>query len=265
MSRRTVFEWIRAASSAEMTDGCRAFCLQLIPLVDSKTLKCSLPIYQVSTRVSAKMDTIKKYRRQLKALGLIDKGQGWELTVNGERLTSGCTDTQGVHTDTGTSEQWTQGHPKVSTQPPPIYYRSTSLSTSDMHAERASDFRIGDLAILRDKHRPDIKDRPVDLEVNVGAWLSEWRHTTGKDFPWTRWAASVLPYLSEGERDELFDALNATPDTNLNYATAIVSRMCRGASSPGRKRSTGRKVGAVPLVIEGRSEDDDLFLMKISQ
>ena len=129
MSRRTVFEWIRAASSAEMTDGCRAFCLQLIPLVDSKTLRCSLPIYQVSTRVSAKMGTIKKYRRQLKALGLIDKGQGWELTVNGERLTSGCTDTQGVHTDTGTSEQWTQGHPKVSTQPPPIYYRSTSLST----------------------------------------------------------------------------------------------------------------------------------------
>ena len=84
----------------------------------------------------------------------------------------------------------------------------------------------------------------------------------GADFPWKGWALRVLPYLEEKERERLMDALLSSSKPNLKYAKVIVSRMCQGLG-PRHKPQTSRP-GSVPVVIPGRSEEDDLWLEIIS-
>ena len=263
MARSRIFEWIRAAASAPLSAGCHQFCLQLIPLVDSRTLRSSLSIQQIARRVTAQPDTLKKYRRQLKAEGLLSDGRGWQLSLSTESLSSGCTDTPGVHTDTGTVEQCPQRHPKVSTETPSIYYRSTSLSASLINERETPSASLDQLV---KKQRPDVQERTPCHEVDVLAFMERWRLQKGSKWPWPFWAEAVLPYLSTDESEELLGALLATPDPNLNYAVSIVSRMCRGQSSPiGKRSARQQKPGAVPTVVAGRSQDEDDFLAAISR
>ena len=263
MARSRIFEWIRAVAAAPLSAGCHQFCLQLIPLVDSRTLRSSLSIQQVSRRVTAQPDTIKKYRRQLKAEGLLSDGRGWQLALSTESLSSGCTDTPGVHTDTGTLDQCPQRHPKVSTETPSIYYRSTSLSASLINEGTHPSASIEQLV---KKQRPDVQDREPCHEVDVLGFMERWRLHKGSKWPWPFWAEAVLPYLSQDEAEELLGALLATADPNLGYAVSIVSRMCAGKSSPKRRGSARQQQpGAVPTVVAGRSKDDDDFLAAISR
>ena len=255
MSKSRIFEWIRAAATADMSAGCAQFCLQLITVVDSKTLKTSLTVYQVSKRVTAQESTVKKYRRELKEMGLLGKGRGWILTVEGEPLHSVHRDTQGIPTAPVTNEQCPQVYPKVYPQQPSNYYRSTSLSTNNS---------CWDITSLRPNQQPEINGRAQRSDVDVSSWLREWHQNKGQDFPWSRWAQCVLPYLSAEEGGELLDALLATPDPNLRYAIAIVSRMCKGSSKP-RRSTQPNNASRVPVVIPGRSEDDDAWLEAISR
>ena len=38
----SIFNWIRAVAAAELSPGCKAFCLELIPHLNSKTLETHL-------------------------------------------------------------------------------------------------------------------------------------------------------------------------------------------------------------------------------
>jgi len=263
MSKSRIFEWIRAAATADMSAGCAQFCLQLITVVDSKTLKTSLTVYQVSKRVTAQESTVKKYRRELKEMGLLGKGRGWILTVEGEPLHSVHRDTQGVHTAPVTSDQCPQVYPKVYPQQPSIHYRSTSFSTSEID-ERTPP---GDLSKLRPYLRPNIGKRSPDMETDLHWWFNEWRNFKGSEFPWSVWAECVLPYLSRDEQDELLGIMLSTDNPNLRFAKSVVERMCRGEAAPHKKRRSTQPNNPcrVPVVVPGRSEDDDAWLEAISR
>ena len=114
--------------------------------------------------------------------------------------------------------------------------------------------------------RPDVGQRTPDVNVDVSAFETQWKVHKGSQWPWPFWSAVVLPYLSETEREELLGALLSTPDPNLSYAVAIVTRMCRGEGTPKKRRgATKQNPGAVPTVVAGRSQDEDDFLAAISR
>ena len=105
------------------------------------------------------------------------------------------------------------------------------------------------------------------METDLHWWFNEWRNFKGSEFPWSVWAECVLPYLSRDEQDELLGIMLSTENPNLRFANSIVERMCRGEAAPHKKRRSTQPNNAsrVPVVIPGRSEDDDAWLEAISR
>ena len=81
------------------------------------------------------------------------------------------------------------------------------------------------------------------------------------------WAQVVLPYLSRDEQEELLDSMLSKENPNVRFAKSVVERMCRGEAAPHKKRRSTQPNNAcrVPVVIPGRSEDDDAWLEAISR
>lgn len=258
----SIFNWIRAVAAAELSPGCKAFCLELIPHLNSKTLETHLSVSRIADKVTAALPSVRVYRRQLRAAGLLRSGEGWRLIYPQGGIS---TDPGGISTDPGgdphRSQRGISTDPKRgSPQIPPSYkgtstFFSTSLSTNNS---------CWDITSLRPNRRPEINGRAQRSDVDVNSWLREWHQNKGQDFPWSRWAQCVLPYLSAEEGGELLDALLSTPDPNLRYAIAIVSRMCKGSSKP-RRSTQPNNACRVPVVVPGRSEDDDAWLEAISR
>ena len=262
MTARAVFNWIRAVSKAEMSDGCRAFCLQLIPLVDSSELVVNRrSLYDIAREVSAAESSIKRYKRTLKELGLLMPSSRWELAINGEKASE---PKSSITTDTRTADQYQQRYPEVSAEQPSIYYRSTSLSTRERDSLSRPNQTFS-LENLTRSIRPDVGDRVADLSADILSFERAWSINRGKDWPWPKWSTIVLPYLTREEREELLRELLKSPNPNLMFATSIVSRICRGESKPMRQFRAKRNPCAVPIVVPGRSRDDDEWLEKISQ
>ena len=78
-----IFAWIRAVARADLPPGCKGFCLELIPLLDSKTCSSSRSISSTAERVSASARSVKRFRRLLSDRGLIERGEGWILCLDG--------------------------------------------------------------------------------------------------------------------------------------------------------------------------------------
>jgi hypothetical protein len=73
----SIFNWIRAVAAAELSPGCKAFCLELIPHLNSKTLETHLSVSRIADKVTAALPSVRVYRRQLRAAGLLRSGEGW--------------------------------------------------------------------------------------------------------------------------------------------------------------------------------------------
>jgi len=271
MGARDAFAWLRAARIATHTGAisreCLAMCAELMIMVDSKTLRSDRSVKDASIWMLAKPDTLKRYRRKLVAAGLLAKGQGWQLLIPDEGVspqTPGVSrDTPGVSRDTPGVSRDT---PKVSPHPLPNNYRSTSFSASNDHQWREEeDEGSMTLSSLHPSHRPNLRDRKPEHGYDLRALDRTWRAERRSAWPWVGWARAVLPYLTSDEQGELVAAAISTPTPNLPYLVSVVSRICSGKTKRHHQHQhRASKPGAVPVVIEGRSEDDDAFLRAIS-
>tara|TARA_R100000951_G_C2607095_1_gene170011 strand:- start:50 stop:877 length:828 start_codon:yes stop_codon:yes gene_type:complete len=273
----TILHWIRAAANANLTPGCKAFCLELVPQMSSSTLSSHFSTSRMASKVSAALPSVKVYRRQLIREGLLRSGKGWELTLPGEEkksLTGICGDTKRVSVEisenvsryTQGSQKGISGDPKKVSPQIPVLYKGTSAFFSASYSTENKLYKADSIPSLDDlspEHRPDIGDRIFNPEVSLDLWFNKWRSVKGADFPWKGWALRVLPYLEEKERERLMDALLSSSKPNLKYAKVIVSRMCQGLG-PRHKHPQTSRPGSVPVVIPGRSEEDDLWLEIIS-
>ena len=264
----TILHWIRAVAKAPLSAGCKGFCLELIPNMNSSSLSSNFSTGRMASKVSAAPNSVKVYRAQLQKAGLLKMGQGWHLAIPGAEEE----DAKGVYTDIPENPSshthiyqdgispYTKGvYPHI----PPLYNStSTSVSTSvpTNNNIQPMDER---LKRIRKAHRPNVGQRTYDSSLEIGYWLKQWKEAKGRSFPWGNWAGAVLPYLKEAEREELLDTLLSIQNPNLRYASAIVTRMCSGAAQPQTNGKPAR-AGQVPVVVAGRSEDDDLFLEIIS-
>lgn len=254
MGARDTFAWMRAVKQAahegKLSTGCLAFCFELVLLIDSATQSSMRSVKDVSIDTLPKPSTIKRYRRQLAEAGLLARGPGWVLnnpTLGVSPQIPGIpTDTPGIPTDT----------PRVSPQNPSNYYKSTSSSTCTDSTVMVT------LEMLPERHRPDTGKRTPDTAFSGDVWHNRYKALRGSPWPWPVWSRAVLPFITNEEREELLEALLGTSDPNIRYAKAIVERMCSGSSK--KKHNKASRPGAVPVVIEGRSEDDDAFLRAIS-
>ena len=260
----TILHWIRAVANAPLSAGCKGFCLELIPQMNSSSLSSNFSTGRMASKVTATPSTVKTYRHQLQKAGLLKQGSGWTLAIPGEEE---VVDThQPENMNRLTTINHNGGYPStvmVDTHQPRIYKgTSTSVSTSvpTNNNIQPMDER---LKRIRQAHRPNVGQRTYDSSLEIGYWLKQWKEAKGRSFPWSNWAGAVLPYLKEAEREELLDTLLSIQNPNLRYATAIVTRMCSGAAQPQTNGKPAR-AGQVPVVVAGRSEDDDLFLEIIS-
>ena len=267
MGARDAFAWLRAARIAahtgQISRECLAMCAELVIMVDSKTLRSDRSVKDASIWMLAKPDTLKRYRRKLVTARLLARGQGWQLLIPSVGVSHG---TPGVSPATPGVSPAT---PKVSPQPPPIYYRSTSSSTSNDHHQwgdmDGAPVVEPQLTHLHPSHRPKLRDRQPIHGYDLGALDRTWRAERRKPWPWVRWAKVVLPYLTPEEQGEMVAAAVSTPTPNLPFLVAVVTRLCSGKTKRQHHNTTkASKPGAVPVVIEGRSEDDDAFLRAIS-
>lgn len=273
----TILHWIRAAARANLTPGCKGFCLELVPLMNSHTLSSDFSTSRMASKVTAALPSVKVYRRQLVREGLLRSGKGWHLTLpDGEKKTSKgiCGDPkkgsveipEEVSRDLWGSQKGITGDPKKGSVEIPVLYNGTSTFFSASSSTDNKVYKAEPLPSLDDlslEHRPDIGDRTFNPDVSLDSWFNRWRSVKGADFPWRGWAMRVLPYLQEMEREKLLNALLSSQKPNLKYAKVIVSRMCQGLGPRQTHHQTSRP-GSVPLVIPGRSEDDDLWLEMIS-
>ena len=249
-----IFAWIRAVAEADLSPGLSKFCLQLIPLIDSKSLMSPRSIASTASKVSAAVSSLKTYRRTLKHHGLIANHPGWYLTLPCI-VTGTCTGDQLY------PQRYTScicgGTPLVSPQIPPLYNGtstspSTSPSTNDQCWEK-EEVKTRELSSLHTAHRPDVHGRSPTHPVRHQAWLDTWRASKGKDWPWPGWTEAVLPYLTEPEREELLGAALSTDSCNLAYLTAITTRICSGkprAARPSSSSSHTRRQSPAPVVLD---------------
>jgi len=260
----TILHWIRAVANAPLSPGCKGFCLELIPQMNSSSLSSNFSTGRMASKVSATPSTVKTYRHQLQQAGLLKQGSGWTLAIPGEEEMVDTHQPENMNRLTHINHNG--GYPSttmVDTHQPRLYKgTSTSVSTS-VSANTNIESVDERLLRIRKAHRPDVGQRSYDASLEVGHWLRQWKEAKGRRFPWSNWAGAVLPYLREAEREELLDTLLSIQNPNLRYATAIVTRMCSGAAQPSSSNGKAQP-GQVPVVVAGRSEDDDLWLEKIS-
>lgn len=267
----TILHWIRAVANAPLSPGCKGFCLELIPQMNSSSLSSNFSTGRMASKVSAAPNSVKVYRAQLQKAGLLKKGQGWHLQIPGgeeeeEKAPKGVyphipeNPSSHTHIYQDGIPTYTKGvYPHI----PPLY-KGTSTSVSTSVPTNTNIPSVDErLLRIRKAHRPDVGERTYDASLEVGHWLRQWKEAKGRRFPWSNWAGAVLPYLREAEREELLDTLLSIQNPNLRYATAIVTRMCSGAAQPSSSNGKAQP-GQVPVVVAGRSEDDDLWLEKIS-
>ena len=256
-----IFAWIRAVARADLPPGCKGFCLELIPLLDSKTCSSSRSIASTAERVSASSRSIKRFRRLLSDRGLIERGEGWILCLEG-----------GVTSVTPVSpvspEHVSRCHQRhhggvtsvtevVSPVSPALYNGtsaslSTSLSTNDQCWEK-EEVKTRELTSLHTSHRPDVNGRSPTHPVSHQAWLDQWSASKGKEWPWPGWTEAVLPYLTIPEREELLSSALSTDNPNLGYLKAIVERLCSGkprAARPSSASSHTRRQSPAPVVLD---------------
>ena len=279
----TILHWVRAVAKTDLSPGCKGFCLELIPHMNSSQLSADFSTKRMSQKVSAAHNTVKVYRRQLVKSGLLKSGRGWRLTIpkrDPHRSQKGIARDPQKGSTQILSEKQGDPHrsPKgIATDPkrgsleiPPLYNStSTSYSTSYSTLTTGEDdgcdsppikLKISDLAL---RLRPEVGDRLPVHTFSHEKWVKRYEAVRGSKWRWTGWSGVVLPYLNADEREHLLGAMCGTNKPNLNYAVAVANRLMSG--EPMRRPVAQGKVGAVPLVIAGRSEDDDLFLSKISQ
>ena len=91
----TILHWIRAVANAPLSAGCKGFCLELIPQMNSSSLSSSFSTGRMASKVSAAPNSVKVYRAQLQKAGLLKMGQGWHLAIPGEEEEK----PKGVYTD----------------------------------------------------------------------------------------------------------------------------------------------------------------------
>ena len=91
----TILHWIRAVAKAPLSAGCKGFCLELIPNMNSSSLSSNFSTGRMASKVSAAPNSVKVYRAQLQKAGLLKKGQGWHLAIPGAEEE----DAKGVYTD----------------------------------------------------------------------------------------------------------------------------------------------------------------------
>ena len=257
-----IFAWIRAVARAELPPGCKGFCLELIPLLDTKTCSSSRSIASTAERVSASSRSIKRFRRLLSDRGLIERGEGWILCLEG-----GVTSVTPV--SSVSPEHVSRCHPchhggvtsvteVVSPVSPALYNGtsaspSTSPSTNDQCWEK-EEVKTRELSSLHTSHRPDVNGRSPTHPVRHQAWLDQWSASKGKEWPWPGWTEAVLPYLTEPEREELLGSALSTDNPNLNYFTAIVNGICSGIPREERlkrsSKSSARFKSPAPVVLD---------------
>ena len=277
----SILHWIRAVAVAQIPMATKGLALMLVPLVDNTTLAAHHSIRQVAGKWQISQGTCKRHKATLVAAGLLTSGQGWQLATPTQMAGDLPVNTEhgsGIKSDTvGVSKLITESMgsiksdtPKGSNMRPFNHHRSTpSLYPNNS----TNDDGVGVSKLITENnsrpHRPPgLSDLPARIRPNTGhrkpdgyhwhQWQQGWQQATGKPWPWPVWAQAVLPYLTPEERSELQGAAMSTPRLNLNYCNAIVSRLCNGKS---KKATESRlRAGAVPVVVQGRSDDDDAFL-----
>jgi hypothetical protein len=260
----SIFHWIRQVAQSDLSHGCKAFCLELVPLVDTQSLTCTRSVAWVAGRTTFALSSVKTYRRRLKSRGLLAPGALWLLTPKAPQSTAQPTS---AHTNTA---QPTSAHtntekvfPQILNKPPyPLEERSTSVS------DRKKNTRAPLLSVSLDtippRYRPDTHNRKPQHPLDLAQWAQTWLALRGTPWGWVMWARAVLPYLSDTERIELAQCGSAVESPNLGLMRSIASRLCKGSSTPRARTSSRAGRECVPVVTPGRSADDDAFLSALS-
>ena len=246
-----VFSWIRAVAKSKISLSCKGFALELIPIIDSKTMMTQRGIGGVSDRVSGSARSIKRHKRQLVAHGLLKPGRGFVLCLPG-----GVTDLSPVTDLTPVSglspvTDLTPGecqdcHPNGDRSVTGSYKGTSASSSTSPSAKASKRARAMTLKDLDEDRRPDMRGREEsggggEGWVSVEVWGERWKQATGQRWPrsWRSWAGIVLPLLTKAEREEVIEKGEELGGKNLPFWTAVVERLVRESSSASSTRRGG--------------------------
>ena len=225
----SIFNWIRAVAAAELSPGCKAFCLELIPHLNSKTLETHLSVSRIASKVTAALPSVRVYRRQLRAAGLLRSGEGWRLIYPQGGI---CRDPGGISTDPGgdphRSQRGISTDPKRGSPQIPPSYKGTSAFFSTSRSTNNSCWDITSFAPTR----PEINDRAQRSDVDVNSWLKVSKQSR---LPVVSLGSMCLALPLCGGGGELLDALLSTPDPNLRRHRRRLANV-QGSGKP--RRST---------------------------
>ena len=242
-----IFDWIRAiAGDQTLGLSVKGFALELVPLVDSKTLRSNASISFVNRRATMKPRTIRRYRQQLQSLGYLKRGKGWNLDLPPTAKTT--TNTENLSRDMRIPEQIsrdTHVRPIIITT---FFDRSIGIDSKETKDPNEHG-RGPRQAMTKDSSKLPIKWRVEGLEssseINEGGANTlrvAYQDATGQAWRdgWTRWSDIYGPKLTDSEIAALVAKLADTNYANMPYCASIARRLFRERTPTTKPRPTAK-------------------------